>query len=110
MNEPMENSEPNKTKYKVSQGNHQYQCKLGAEWIEGSPVEKDCGGLVDEKLDMSQQPKPTDQKKITRILSVVILSLCSAETPTVILHLALRSLVQDRNRPVKASKEEGYKK
>lgn len=58
----MQNSEPIKAKCKVSQGNLQYQYKLGAEWIEGSPVEEDCGGPVDVKLDMSQQPVLTDQK------------------------------------------------
>lgn len=40
---------------------------------------------------------------------MVILSLFSAETPSAILHLALRSPVQDRNGPIKAGTEEGYK-
>lgn len=43
MNEPTETSELNKAKCKVTQGNPQYQYKLGAEWFEGSPVE-DRGG------------------------------------------------------------------
>lgn len=41
--EPMGNSKLNKAKYKVNQGNPHYQYKLGAERIEGSPVEKEQG-------------------------------------------------------------------
>lgn len=108
----MGNSKLNKAKYKVNQGNPQYQYKLGAEKIEGSPVEKEWGGLVDEKLGMSQQHVLT-ARKVSHILvcgdSVPLL--CSAETlPGGVLHLALRSPVQDRNGPVKAGTEEGYKK
>ena len=48
----------NKAKCKLLHRGHcniHYQCKLGDENNECSPIKKDLGVLVDSKLDMSQQ-------------------------------------------------------
>ncbi|GAB0205482.1 hypothetical protein GRJ2_003013800 [Grus japonensis] len=113
----------NKAKCKVlhvGRRNPKHNCRLGKEWIENSPEEKDLGVLIDEKLDMSQQCALAAQKA-NHVLGCIKKSVTSRSREVILLlysapvrpHLEYciqlwGSPVQERHGAVGASPEEGW--
>jgi len=93
----------NKAKCKVLHvgwGNLKHKYRLGGEWLESSPEEKDLGVLMDDKLNMSRQCVLVAQKAsrilgyimrnvASRLREVILPLLCSGETPPGVLSPAL---------------------
>ncbi|PKU46074.1 hypothetical protein llap_3643 [Limosa lapponica baueri] len=102
----------------MGHSNPKHKYRLGREWIESSPEEKDLGVLMDEKLNMSWQCT----QKANHILGLhqrkhsqqvvgggSAALLLSCWTPPGVLHPVLESPAYEGYGPVGASPEEGHK-
>ncbi|GAB0188642.1 cAMP-dependent protein kinase inhibitor alpha [Grus japonensis] len=113
----------NKAKCKVlhvGRRNPKHSYRLGEEWIESSPKEKDLGVLIDEKLNMSRQCALAAQKA-NRVLGCIKRGMTSRSREVILPlysalvrpHLEYRvqlwgAPVQERHGAVGESPEEGH--
>ena len=105
----------------MGQGNPKHKYRLGREWIESTPEEKDLGVFADGKLNVTWQCALTAQKA-NHILGsikssvasrsregILPLWLHSGETPPGVLCPALEPPAQERHGVVGVGPEEGHK-
>ncbi|GAB0186682.1 hypothetical protein GRJ2_001133500 [Grus japonensis] len=86
--------------------NPKHRYRLGEEWIESSPEEKDLGVLIDEKLNMTQHCAPSQpcpglhQKRCDQQVE--------GGDSAPLLHSGVLRQVQERHGAVGVSPEEGH--
>ena len=104
----------------MCRGNPKHKHRLGEEWLESSPKEKDLGVLVGGKLTVSQQCELPAQKA-NRVLGCIQSSVDSrarggfspsallCETPPAVLCPALGAPTSEGHGPARAGPEEATK-